>query len=304
MSEQFCDVGRGIRLCYETFGEAENPPLLLVMGLGMQMIAWDEDFCAQLASRGYYVIRFDNRDQGLSTHTSDPLPTIRQLLSRRMPPGRYLLSDMATDAVELLRRLELAPAHVVGVSMGGMVAQTMAAEHPDAVRSLVSIMSNTGNRWRGQPALRIYPLLLARPTRDREVALARAERIFRLIGSPAYPQDAGRVRELVSRSIDRDPDPLGVARQLGAIVGSGDRTPALHGIRVPTLVIHGTRDRMVSPSGGRATARAIPGARLMLVAGMGHDLPPQVWPRIIDAIADHAASADARATHTVEGATP
>jgi pimeloyl-ACP methyl ester carboxylesterase len=305
MSELFCDVGRGIRLCYESFGDPENPPLLLVMGLGMQMIAWDDAFCEQLAGRGFHVIRFDNRDQGLSTHTSDPLPTVRQLLSRHLPPGRYLLSDMATDAVELLRRLELSPAHVVGVSMGGMIAQTMAAEHPDAVRSLVSIMSNTGHRLRGQPAPRIYPLLLARPTREREVALARAERIFKLIGSPAYPHDPARVRELISRSLDRDPDPLGVARQLGAIVGSGDRTRQLRGITAPTLVIHGTRDRMVSPSGGRATARAIPGARLLMIEGMGHDLPPEAWPRIIGAIADQAAGADAAmaaaASNPVEG---
>jgi pimeloyl-ACP methyl ester carboxylesterase len=302
MSELFCDVGRGIRLCYETFGDPDNPPMLLVMGLGMQMIAWDEAFCEQLAERGFHVIRFDNRDQGLSTHTTEPLPTPRQLLSRRIPPGRYLLSDMATDAVELLRRLELAPAHVVGVSMGGMIAQTMAAEHPEAVRSLVSIMSNTGHRWRGQPALRVYPLLLAEPTRDRDLALRRAERIFKLIGSPAYPQDPARIRELVARSIDRDPDPYGVARQLGAIVGSGDRTVQLHGITAPTLVIHGTRDRMVSPSGGRATARAIPRARLMRIEGMGHDLPPQVWPRVISAIADVASTADAARSQPVQEA--
>lgn len=310
MTEQFCDVGRGVRLCYETFGDPANPPLLLVMGLGMQMIAWDVDFCEQLAARGFHVVRFDNRDTGRSTHMTDPLPTVRQLIRRRLPPGRYRLSDMATDAAELLHRLDLAPAHIVGVSMGGMIAQTVAAEHPAVVSSLVSIMSNTGNRWRGQPAARVFPYLLARPTRDREVAMERASRIFKLIGSPAYPQEPQAVRDLIARSFDRDSDPFGVVRQLGAIAGSRDRTAQLHGIRAPTLVIHGTHDRMVAPSGGRATARAIPGSRLLMIDGMGHDLPPGVWPRIIDAIADHADAADAAdaaeakpSAETAEGAT-
>jgi pimeloyl-ACP methyl ester carboxylesterase len=203
---------------------------------------------------------------------------------------------MATDAVELLRELGLAPAHVVGVSMGGMIGQTMAAEHPSAVRSLVSIMSSTGNRWRGQPAVRIYPYLLGRPPSNRSAYIERAARVFTLIGSPAFPRDVQDIRERAARSYDRDPDVFGVGRQLGAIVGSGDRAAQLRGIKAPTLVIHGTRDRMVAPSGGRATARAIPGSRLMTIKGLGHDLPPSAWPTIIDAIADQATRADALRT--------
>jgi pimeloyl-ACP methyl ester carboxylesterase len=301
MNEQFCDVGRGITLCYETFGDPTKPPLLLVMGLGMQMIAWDEDFCLQLAERGFYVVRFDNRDAGRSTHLAGRVPTARELLRRRAAPGQYLLTDMATDAAELLRRLDLAPAHVVGVSMGGMIAQTMAAEQPSAVRSLVSIMSTTGNRWLGQPALRVYPYLLARPARDRDEHIERAIRIFTVIGSTKFPRDVHQLRERAALSYDRDSDPRGVGRQLGAIVASGDRAEQLRAIKAPTLVIHGTRDRMVAFSGGRATARAIRGSRLMPIEGLGHDLPPSVWPLIIDAIATHATRADSRTSEPVSG---
>ncbi len=294
MSEQFCDVGRGINLCYETFGEPTRPPALLVMGLGTQMIAWHEEFCRQLADRGFHVIRFDNRDIGRSTHVKGAPPTVTQLLKRSPRGARYLLSDMAEDAAGLLSELSLAPAHVVGASMGGMIAQTLAARHPGAVRSLVSIMSNTGARLTGQPSLRVYPALLRPPSRTREEFIERMVTVFGLIGSPGVPRDVEEIRELAAASYERDHDPAGPGRQLGAIVASGNRTEELRRITAPTLVIHGTRDLMVSPSGGRATARAIRGARLMKVDGMGHDLPRALWPELIDAIAVHAAEADAQ----------
>ena len=293
MSEQFCDVGRGITLCYETFGDPAHPPALLVMGLGTQMIAWHEEFCTSLADRGFHVIRFDNRDIGRSTHVGGAPPTIGQLLSRSPRGARYLLSDMAEDAAGLLHELSLEPAHVIGASMGGMIAQTIAARHPGAVRSLVSIMSNTGARLVGQPALRVYPTLLRPPSKTREAFIERMVGVFTLIGSPGL-RDIDEIRELAGESYDRDHDPNGPGRQLGAIVASGNRTAELRRITAPTLVLHGSADRMVAPSGGRATARAIPGARLMMVEGMGHDLPRALWPELIDAIAAHAHESDER----------
>jgi pimeloyl-ACP methyl ester carboxylesterase len=269
MDERFCDVGRGITLCYETFGDPADPPALLVMGLATQMIAWHEDFCERLAARGFYVVRFDNRDTGRSTKLDFDPPGVREMVTRRLPTEQYTLSDMATDAAELVRRLELSPAHIVGASMGGMISQLVAAEHAQHVRSLTSIMSNTGSRRHGQPALGVYRYLLGRPPRTREEVVERA-----------------------ARSFDRGHHPAGSGRQLGAIVASGNRTRKLHRIEAPTLVIHGDRDKMVRPSGGRATARAIPGARLITIEGMGHDLPRPLWDLLIDAIAEHAHAAD------------
>ncbi|HEU0023761.1 MAG TPA: alpha/beta hydrolase [Thermoleophilaceae bacterium] len=287
MDERFCDVGRGVTLCYETFGDPADPPLLLVMGLGMQMVAWQEDFCELLAGRGFHVVRFDNRDAGRSTHFPGPAPTVRQLLARRFHSDQYRLADMAEDAVGLLRELDLAPAHFVGASMGGMIAQTAAARHPGSVRSLVSIMSTTGSRLRGQPALALYrPLLTPAPT-EREAFLDHVERLFTLIGSPGRA-DVEDLRETASLSYERGRDPAATPRQLAAILASGNRTRELRSITAPTLVIHGTKDRLVSPSGGAATARAIRGARLVRIDGMGHDLPRAFWPRIVDEITDHA----------------
>jgi pimeloyl-ACP methyl ester carboxylesterase len=292
MDERFCDVGGGIRLCYETFGAPEDPPMLLIMGLGTQMIGWPDEFCEELSGRGFYVVRFDNRDSGRSTHVNGRPPTFGQLLRRRIRPVLYTLSDLAGDAASLLRELGLAPAHVVGASMGGMIAQTLAAQHPSDVRSLVSIMSNTGSRWRGQPALGVYRYLLRRAPDDRDGFVEHMTKVFAAIGSPGSERDLERVRDMAALSYDRSHDPAAAGRQLGAIVASGDRTAELRRITAPTLVIHGTRDRLVRPSGGKATARAIPGARLMLVDDMGHDLPEAAWPQLIGAIADHARSAD------------
>ncbi|HUE25445.1 MAG TPA: alpha/beta hydrolase [Solirubrobacteraceae bacterium] len=292
MAEQFCDVGRGITLCYETFGEESDPPLVLIMGLGTQMIAWPDDFCEQLTGRGFHVVRFDNRDCGRSTYVDGAPPTVGQLVRRRIDPVLYTLSDMAQDTVALMRALEMEPAHVVGASMGGMIAQTIAAEHPGSVRSLVSIMSSTGSRWRGQPAFRIYRYLLRRAPGDREGFIDHMTRVFAAIGSRGIPQDTERVREIVTRSYDRGHDPAGAGRQLAAILASGDRTEQLHTITAPTLVIHGSKDRMVAHSGGVATARAIPGARLVTIPGMGHDLPEAAWPQLLDAITEHVRAAE------------
>ena len=292
MPEEFCDVGRGVTLCYETFGDPDDTPILLIMGLATQMIAWHEDFCERLAQRGFYVVRFDNRDIGRSTHFDFRPPTLGQMLRRRVDRRQYTLSDMAEDAASLLRELEIAPAHVVGASMGGMIGQMLAAEHPEVVRSLTSIMSTTGSRWHGQPALSVYRYLLRPPPRDRDGYIQRSAEVFGLVGSTGFPRDDQYVRERAARSYDRDADRAASGRQLGAVIASGDRTDELRRIIAPTLVVHGTADRLVRPSGGMATTSAIRGARLMLIEGMGHDLPSAAWPELLDAIAGHAHAAD------------
>ena len=292
MAEEFCDVGRGVTLCYEAYGDPDDTPILLIMGLATQMIAWHEDFCDQLAERGFHVVRFDNRDIGRSTHFDFRPPSIGQMLRRRVNPEQYTLSDMAEDTAGLLRELDLAPAHVVGASMGGMIGQTLAAEHPEAVRSLTSIMSATGSRWHGQPALSVYRYLLRPPPRDRDGYIQRSAEVFGLVGSTGFDRDEQYIRERAGLSYDRGFDVRAGGRQLGAIIASGDRTEKLRLIKAPTLVIHGTVDKMIRPSGGRATAKTIPGARLMMVEGMGHDLPRGAWPQILDAISEHARAAD------------
>jgi pimeloyl-ACP methyl ester carboxylesterase len=304
VSEQFCDVGRGIELCYETFGDRSNPTALLIMGLGTQMLAWQEDFCQELVDRGLYVVRFDNRDIGRSTHLSGRPPSVPELLVRSSRAARYTLSDMADDAAGLLRELDLAPAHVIGASMGGMIAQTLAIRHPESVRSLVSIMSNTGSRRHGQPSLKVYSIFLRRPARGRDAFIAHMERLFKTIGSRGLPRDDEDLRAVALASYGRDHDPAGPGRQLAAIIASGDRTAQLGTVTAPTLVIHGSADPLVAPSGGRATVRAIPGAKLMMVEGMGHDLPRAAWPQLIDAIATHALHADAADWHSPLQARP
>ena len=291
MDEQFCDLHNGITLCYETFGERSDPTALLIMGLGTQMVAWHEDFCRQLAAAGLHVVRFDNRDIGRSTHLQGAPPTIRQLLTRSKRAAHYRLADMADDAARLLGELELAPAHVIGASMGGMIAQTLAAGRPELVRSLTSIMSNTGALSNGQPALRLYPFFLRRPAAGRDAYVAHFERLFAAIGSRGLPRDPEEIRQLAALSYERDHDPAGPGRQLAAIIASGDRTSELREIEAPTLVLHGTADPLVRPSGGRATARAIKGAKLKTIRGMGHDLPRAAWTEIIDAIVQNAARA-------------
>ena len=291
MSESVCRAGE-VEICYETFGDPADPAMLLVMGLATQMLGWHEDLCAELAERGFHVIRFDNRDIGRSTlfqHVSPP--TLGQILRRDRRAAGYTLPDMALDGIGLLDHLGIECAHVVGASMGGMIAQTIAIRHPERVLSLVSIMSNTGSRLSGQPSPRIYPIFLRPRPRDREAYIAQVSELFQRIGSPGFERDDDHLRDMLGRSFDRGHDPASSGRQLAAIIASGDRTTDLHRVTAPTLVIHGTADKLVAPSGGRATAKAIPGARLVMIDGMGHDLPRGAWPQIIDAIVDHAARA-------------
>jgi pimeloyl-ACP methyl ester carboxylesterase len=290
-NEEFATV-EGVRLCYETFGDDSRPALLLVMGLGTQMIGWHADFCSQLADRGFFVVRYDNRDVGRSTHLSNrPAPTTSEIVTRRHRNPAYTLGDMAADGIGLLDQLGIGAAHVVGASMGGMLAQLMAAWWPERVRSLVSIMSNTGSLRSGQPALRVYPSFLAKPAKSREEHIERFVKVFGIIGSSGFDRDDGDLRLLAGTSYDRGADPEGSARQLAAIQSGGSRVRDLRRIKAPTLVIHGTVDRLVRPSGGRATAKAIPNARLQLIEGMGHDLPRGAWPQIIDGIVENAAAA-------------
>ncbi|WP_320670525.1 alpha/beta fold hydrolase [Patulibacter defluvii] len=290
--ERFCTVG-DVEICFSTFGDPDAPPLLLVMGLGFQMIAWPAAFCHALAAAGFHVIRFDNRDAGRSTHLSGaPTPSLRELALRRIAAPAYTLETMADDAIGVLDHLGVEQAHVVGASMGGMIAQTIAIRRPQRVRSLVSIMSNTGSSRDGQPHPTLLPLLLAKPARDRDAYVASGLRVGARTASPGFPSGVDELRTMLGRNWDRGVEPAGVARQLGAIIASGSRRERLAGLRTPTLVVHGTADRLVAPSGGRATARAIPGADLLLVAGMGHDLPAGVWPRLVSAIAANAGRAD------------
>src|SRR5262245_54305624 len=296
MAESFCRIG-DVELCYETFGDPSDPAMLLIMGLGTQMLGWDNEFCEQLAARGFFVVRYDNRDIGRSTiFDSSPVPTIGQIVRRDKRAASYTLAEMAADGVGLLDHLGVERAHVVGASMGGMIAQTIAARRPERVLSLVSIMANTGSRWSGQPALRTFPKFLRPLSSDRQTYIDQAADLFAWIGSPGFERDEPRLRELLGRMYDRGHNIGSSARQLAAIVASGDRTPELRHITAPTLVIHGRGDRLVAPSGGRATARAIPGARLLMIDGMGHDLPRGAWPQILDAIVENtgrAASAPA-----------
>jgi pimeloyl-ACP methyl ester carboxylesterase len=293
MDERFAEVGNGITLCYETFGDPVAPPIVLVMGLGTQMVAWDTRLCEDLAGRGFHVVRFDNRDSGRSTRLDGaPVPKRHEIALRRIKRPAYRLADMALDTVGLMDALSFERAHVVGVSMGGMIAQTVAARHPSRVRSLTSIMSNTGALLSGQPSLKTYPFLLGSAPSDRDGFIAHELKTWALIGSPGFARDELELQAMIELSFDRGTAPAGTARQLGAIIASGDRRRELRGVQAPTLVIHGEADKLVAPSGGRATAKAIAGAKLITIPGMGHDLPRGAWPRILGAIAEHAHAAD------------
>jgi pimeloyl-ACP methyl ester carboxylesterase len=288
--EQRARVG-DIEVCYQTFGDRSQPALLLVMGLSSQMVLWEDEFCEQLADKGFWVIRFDNRDCGRSTVLRDaPVPKRWQLLVRHPSCAVYSLDDMADDAAGLLDELGVDRAHVVGASMGGMIAQCLAIRHPDRVRSLVSIMSTTGNRRVGRPSPRAVSLLVRRVPREREAYIRDFVATWKTIGSPAY-HDPLRLRAMAERCFERGIHPAGSARQLAAIVTTRDRTPALRNLEIPTTVIHGDVDPLVTPSGGRATAAAIPGARLVMIRGMGHDMPPQLWEQILDEIGSTTARA-------------
>nr|WP_225956403.1 alpha/beta hydrolase [Amycolatopsis lexingtonensis] len=282
-------------MAYERIGDAGAEPLVLVAGLGQQLHSWPDAFCAQLADRGFEVIRFDNRDAGRSTHPRFRPPSLPAMLAGRFPEQQYDLKDMAADTIGLFDALDLETAHIAGVSMGGMISQTVAALYPDRIRTLTSIMSTTGSRLLGRPAFSTLRMMGGKPPKSREEAVESAVRMFRHIGSHGFPFDEARVRELAGTGWDRDPTAGGVGRQLAAIMKSGNRTALLRKITAPTLVIHGDRDRMVHPTGGGATARAIRGARRETVRGMGHDLPEGAWPTVLDLIDKHARSSDVTA---------
>jgi pimeloyl-ACP methyl ester carboxylesterase len=281
----------GIEIVYETIGDPSNPALLLVMGLGTQLIHWDLELCELFAERGFRVIRFDNRDSGRSTRIDAPVPNLWRGMAGLRIEAPYLLDDMADDAFGLLDHLGIEAAHVAGVSMGGMIAQTMAIRRPERVLSLTSIMSTTGERWAGRPKLRVWGVLLRRAPREKDAAMEYFVRVFHLIGSKGFAADEDRVRELAGRAWERGHSSAATGRQLAAILASGDRTEELRRLRLPVTVFHGTKDPLIPFSGGRATAEAIPGARLIAIPGMGHDLPREVWPQLADAVAETAARA-------------
>lgn len=281
-----------IEIAYETFGIDDDPTLVLISGISGQLVSWDVDFCLELAGRGFRVVRFDNRDVGLSTHLHEArVPDLAPLFRRQPILGvPYLLADMAQDVVNLLDALEVERAHIVGMSMGGMIGQELAARYPDRTLTLTSIMSTTAPQI-GAPTEEALAALLAPPPTTEEEACARALAGFRVAGSPGYPLDEARLRAATSVAFRRSNDPAGVARQFAAIQASGDRTEHLRGITAPTLVLHGEDDPLMRLDGGKATAAAINGARLVTFPGMGHDLPRQLWPRIIDEITALAAAA-------------
>jgi pimeloyl-ACP methyl ester carboxylesterase len=292
LSEERLAPANGIEIAYQETGDPDGEPLLLIMGLAMQMPAWDEELCAMLAERGFRVVRFDNRDIGHSTKIdSAGVPRRADMLLGRRRSAPYLLRDMAEDTTGLMDHLGIGSAHLVGASMGGMIAQTVAIRDPQRVRSLVSMMSSTGNRWLGIPAWKAFGTLFARPGVGREAAIEQAVRTFKTIGSPGYPMDEARFRRLAAASYDRSQSRAGVARQLYAVTASGDRTAALERLRLPVTVLHGDSDPLIRPVAGRATARAIRDSRLRIFKGMGHDLPRQLWPDFVEEIGAVAARA-------------
>lgn len=284
--ELFAPVAPDIELCYQTFGDPDDDPLLLVMGLGGPMNWWDPELCAALAGAGFFVIRYDNRDTGRSTVLQAPVR--RSTLVRAFAGARvrvpYDMRDLAEDAFGLLDHLGLESAHVVGVSMGGMIVQTMAITRPARVRSMTSIMSTTGKRTVGWQHPSLLPALIARRKPGREAYIRTSVMVWTMIGSPDFPLDREEIARRAGETYDRGIDPAGVLRQMLAVVTQRSRSERLRAVRVPTLVVHGLADKMVHVSGGRATAAAVPGAELLLIDGMGHDLPPELFQTFVAAI--------------------
>lgn len=276
-----------ITMAYQRFGNPALPPVFLIMGAGAQMINWPEGFCVELASRGLHLIRFDNRDAGLTTHFSDaPVPNFSAIQSGDFSTVTYTLSDMAADTVGLMDALGYDSVHLVGASMGGMIAQTIAIEYPQRVRSLTSIMSTTGDSSVGQPDYSVLGNLGSPPYDDRQAYIDWQIKSRKAIGSPKYPLDEKYVAHIAGLAWDRDHDPLGMMRQAVAVIKSGDRTEQLRSLKMPTLVIHGESDKMINISGGRAVAAAIPGAELVTFEGMGHELPRALWSEFATKIAN------------------
>jgi len=290
----------GIDICYEIFGDPSAEPLVLIMGLAGQMVQWDDGFCEQLAARGFRVIRFDNRDIGKSSRLSGAgRLTWWEMLKMRFlnipPEAPYTLRDMAEDTIALMDVLGIRSAHIVGASMGGMIAQEIAIDFPDRVRSLISIMSTTGDPDLPQPSDEAVALLTEPQPKSREKFIARFERNSKVLRAGSFPRDEALDRFRAERVFDRGLNPPGVGRQIRAVLASGSRKDRLAKVRAPTLVIHGTADPLVDPKAGEETAASIPGAKLMIVQGMGHAIPIPMWPQIIDAIDKHAHEASARA---------
>jgi pimeloyl-ACP methyl ester carboxylesterase len=284
MSEQLAPVG-GLQLAYETIGDPGGVPTLLVAGLGSQMLRWDEGFCGLLADRGRFVVRFDNRDVGRSSSIDGgPRPDVVAALGGDASSASYTLEDMADDAVGLLDHLSIDAAQVIGVSMGGMIAQTMAIRRPERLRSLVSIMSTTGDRDVGRARHETVPVLLTPAPREQDAYVDYYVGICEALAGRMYEVDEARERGRGARMFARGINPEGTGRQLLAVIASGDRTAALASVRVPTLVLHGDDDPLIDVSGGRATAAAIPGALLTVFPGMGHELPAELWPVVVEAV--------------------
>ena len=281
----------GIELVYDTFGDPSAPPMLLVMGLGAQMIKWDEDFCSKLATEGYWVIRFDNRDIGLSSKLTEAgVPNTMALMQGLPVEVPYLLSDMANDAVGLLDALDIEQAHVVGASMGGMIAQMMAIMYPQRLHTLTSIMSTTGNPNLPPAKPEVLATLFQPAPAALEHYLKHSLGVSRLFAGPHFAFDEERALKRAIRAYERGLNPAGTARQLAAVIASGSRKEALKSVTTPTLVIHGDADPLLPLEGGIDTAEAIPNAELLIIPGMGHTLPLPVWPQVVGAIARHAAS--------------
>ena len=283
----------GLELCYDTFGDPQAPPLLLIMGLAAQMIAWDDEFCAQLAARGYRVVRFDNRDVGLSTHfTQAGLPDVMSAFAAAMQgqpvTAPYTLRDMAADAVGLMDALGIDAAHVVGASMGGAIGQTLAIHHSSRLRSLTSIMSTTGAPGLPPPTPQALAVLFKPTPTDQAGYFESYVQTWKVLRAGSFPLDEARDLARAGQNFARGLDPAGVARQLAAILASGSRKQALAEVTVPTLVIHGDADPLVPVACGIDTANSVPGAQRLIIKGMGHALPISMWPQIIDAIAAHA----------------
>jgi pimeloyl-ACP methyl ester carboxylesterase len=279
----------GLEFEYETFGDPHETPLVLVAGFAQQLISWDESFCEKLAGRGFHVVRFDNRDIGLSGKVEwAPVPNISAILGGDTSTRAYTIEDMADDAAGLLDALGFPKAHVVGTSMGGMIAQSLSLRYGDRVTTLASMMSTTGDPSVGHSSPEALALVASRPPSERDAYIEHGVRVREGLKSPGFPFDVARARERAARGYDRAYYPPGAARQLAAIVSQRDRTEELKRLRVPTTVIHGTDDPLIHISGGEATAHAVPDARFMRVPGMGHDLPEGAWPLIVDAIVDNA----------------
>jgi pimeloyl-ACP methyl ester carboxylesterase len=290
----------GIDICYEIFGDPNAEPMLLIMGLGAQMIHWDDEFCRQLAARGFRVIRFDNRDIGKSSKMSGGkrLTAVEMLKLRflKIPlAAPYKLLDMAKDTIGLMDVLGIKSAHLVGASMGGMIAQEIAISFPERVRSLTSIMSTTGNPKVPPPTREATAVLMAPPPATKEEYFDRYAKTWKILRVGSFPEDEALDRSRAERTYQRGLNPAGVGRQLRAVLASGSRSERLRAVKAPSLVIHGTVDPLVHPVGGKDTAASIPGAKLLMIDGMGHALPIPMWPQIIDAIDKHAHGAAKKA---------